>query len=86
MSIDVSSTPDPNSLLAGSSIYQAVQNLLLAARALGLGALMTTVQGQIESELRSLLAIPDDAKPVALIPLGCPVGTSALPTAGLSLR
>jgi nitroreductase len=65
---------DPNTLQAGSSIYQAVQNLLLAARALGLGTVMTTLQAAIEPHLRTLLAIPDDAKPVALIPVGYPVG------------
>jgi nitroreductase len=65
---------DPATLLAGSSIYQAVQNLLLAARALGLGSVMTTLQAAIEPQLRALLAIPDDAKPVALIPVGYPAG------------
>lgn len=63
---------DPGSLLAGSSIYQAVQNLLLGARALGLGSVMTTLQAAIEPQLRALLAIPDDAKPAALIPIGYP--------------
>lgn len=63
---------DMNSLLAGSSIYQAVQNLLLAARGLGLGSVMTTFQQLIEPELRELLHIPADARPVALIPVGYP--------------
>ncbi|HJP40447.1 MAG TPA: nitroreductase family protein [Dehalococcoidia bacterium] len=67
-----SPTNDPNSLLAGSSIYEAVQNLLLATRALGLGAVLTTFQAGIEPELRELLALPDDTKPAALIPLGFP--------------
>jgi nitroreductase len=69
-----SPTPDPQSLLAGSSIYQAVQNLLLAARALGLAGVMTTIQAQIGPELRSILALPEDATPAALIPLGYPAG------------
>lgn len=67
-----SPTPDPTSLLAGSSIYQAVQNLMLAARALGLGTLMTTAHAMIEPALRKTLEIPDDAHPVALIPIGYP--------------
>jgi len=65
-----SPTRDPNSLEAGSSIYLAVQNMLLAARALGLGTLMTTAHRLIETELRSILDIPADAHPVALVPLG----------------
>lgn len=60
------------SLLSGSSIYPAVQNLLLAARGLGLGTVLTTFQAQIEPMLRELLGIPEEAKMVALIPLGYP--------------
>lgn len=67
-----SPTEDPTSLLAGSSIYMAVQNLMLAARALGLGTLMTTAHQHIEPDLRKILALPDDAFPVALIPIGYP--------------
>ena len=40
-----SPTTDPSTLLAGSSIYQAVQNIMLAARALGLGTVMTHLPG-----------------------------------------
>jgi nitroreductase len=65
-----SPTPDPASLLAGSSIYMAVQNLMLSARALGLGTLMTTAHAMIEPNLREMLSLPDDAHPVALIPIG----------------
>ena len=65
-----SPTPDPASLLAGSSIYMAVQNLMLSARALGLGTLMTTAHAMIEPNLREILSLPDDAHPVALIPIG----------------
>ena len=67
-----SPTQDPTSLLAGSSIYTAVQNVMLSARALGLGTVMTTAQGMIETTLRELLKIPDDAYPVAFIPIGFP--------------
>ena len=65
-----SPTPDPASLLAGSSIYMAVQILVLSARALGLGTLMTTAHAMIEPNLREMLSLPDDAHPVALIPIG----------------
>ena len=67
-----SPTQDPASLLAGSSIYAAVQNIMLAARALGLGTVMTTAQGMIEGTLRETLRIPEDAYPVAFIPIGYP--------------
>ncbi len=67
-----SPTQDPTSLLAGSSIYLAVQNLLLAARALGLGTVMTTAHGMLDADLRRILNIPDEATPVALIPIGYP--------------
>jgi len=69
-----SPTNEPNSLLAGSSIYPAVQNLLLAARALGLGAVMTTIHSHVEPDLRRILGLPDEATPAALIPLGYPLG------------
>ena len=67
-----SPTQDPQSLLAGSSIYQAVQNMLLAARALGLGTVMTTFQGAVDDVLRERCGIPDDAVPAAIIPMGFP--------------
>jgi nitroreductase len=69
-----SPTRDINSLFAGSSIYGAVQNLMLAARAIGLGTVLTTFNQQIEDTLRSEFNLPDDAKPVAVIPLGYPDG------------
>lgn len=67
-----SPTPDPTSLEAGSSIYMAVQNLMLSARALGLGTVMTTAHVMIEDTLREATGIPDNAYPVALIPMGYP--------------
>lgn len=67
-----SPTPDPTSLEAGSSIYMAVQNLMLSARSLGLGTVMTTAHVLINDVLREAAAIPDDVYPVALIPIGYP--------------
>src|SRR4029077_2482541 len=43
----------------GASVYPACQNLLLAARALGYGGVMTGWHGGVETELRKLLLIPD---------------------------
>ena len=65
-------SPTSEGLLAGSSIYQAVQNMLLAARGLGLGTVMTTFHAGIEPLLREMLELPDNATPVALIPIGWP--------------
>lgn len=55
-----------------SSIWPAVQNLLLAAHALGLGAALTTITTVFGDELRSLLALPDHVRPLAVVPLGWP--------------
>jgi nitroreductase len=49
--------PDPTE---GASIYPACQNLLLAARARGLGGVITMWHGRVEADLRALLEIPDD--------------------------
>ncbi|MEU4620958.1 nitroreductase family protein [Actinoplanes sp. NPDC023801] len=56
----------------GSSIYGAVQQLILAARAHGLGATLTTLHVGHEEDVRRLLGLPDDALTMALIPLGHP--------------
>jgi nitroreductase len=56
----------------GSSIYGAVQQLCLAARAYGIGTSLTTLYGGHEDELRELLGLPPDALTMALIPMGYP--------------
>lgn len=58
----------------GSSIFPAVQNLMLAARAFGIGSTLTTFHRAREPEFRELLNIPDDVHLAALIPLGYPTG------------
>ena len=59
---------------AGSSIYPAVQNMLLAARALGLGATLTTLYLNFEKDAEAALGLPPDWHSYALIPIGYPVG------------
>jgi nitroreductase len=55
------------------SVFPAVQNLLLAARGLGLGATLTGAHALAGADrLRTLLGLPDNVKPVACIPLGYP--------------
>jgi nitroreductase len=56
------------------SIFPAVQNLCLAARAAGLGTVLTTVARREEAALREAMAIPGDVEVVALIPVGWPDG------------
>jgi len=59
---------------AGSSIYPAVQNMLLAARALGLGATLTTLYLSFEKEVEAILGLPADWHSYALLPIGYPLG------------
>lgn len=58
-----------------SSIYPAVQNLMLAAAALGLATRLITLHRIYERELKTLLDIPEWVETAALIPLGYPDGT-----------
>ena len=56
------------------SIYPAVQNVLLACRALGLGASLTTMHQMFESEMHAHFGIPETYGVVAVIPIGYPEG------------
>ena len=57
------------------SIYPAVQNLLLAARAVGLGATLTTLPLWSTTLARRTLGLPATVTPVAVVPMGWPTGT-----------
>jgi nitroreductase len=59
---------------SGSSIYPAVQNMLLAARTLGLGATLTTLYLQFEKEAEAALGLPPGVHSYALLPIGYPMG------------
>lgn len=61
-------------LQQGGSIFPAVQNFLLAARAQGLGAAITLWHGSCEGELRSRVGIPDDWLIATLLTVGWPKG------------
>jgi F420 biosynthesis protein FbiB-like protein len=71
---------DNTSIWAGSSIYGAVQNMMLAARAQGLGTVLTTFNIVLEDLIRKEYGLPDDARPVAVIPVGYPDGQNFGPT------
>ncbi len=62
------------SVVGGASIYPAVQNLLLACRAEGLGCVLTTLLCQREPEVRAILSIPEPWATAAAVPIGYPVG------------
>ena len=64
--------------LLGSHIFPAVQNLMLAAAALGLGTRLTTIWQHRDAEVRELLGIPDSVETMAMIPLGYPGGSEHL--------
>ncbi len=65
---------DRVSVVGGGSIYPAVENLLLAARAEGLGCVLTTLLCAEEPEIKKLLDIPAGWGTAAMIPLGYPAG------------
>jgi nitroreductase len=58
----------------GASVYPACQNLLLAARSLGFGGVMTTFHHPVEAELAEIVGLPDGVAIAATIPLGRPAG------------
>jgi nitroreductase len=62
------------SVVGGASLYPAVQNLLLACRAEGLGCVLTTLLCSREKEVRELLEIPEPWATSAFVPIGWPVG------------
>ncbi len=69
--------------LDGSSVVPAVQNLMLAARSLGIGSLPTTLHPDVMERVSLLLGVPDTATFHLLIPMGYPVSERAF---GISRR
>jgi nitroreductase len=62
------------SRIRGASIYPAVQNIILACRAFGLGVVLTTNHIRCEGEVKALLGLPGDVSTYALMPIGYPQG------------
>lgn len=67
--------PDP---MEGASLYPAVQNLLLAARGLGYGGVITGFHRPVESELKALLNIPEEVFIGCTVTIGKPAGSHGL--------
>jgi len=61
-------------LADGSTAYPAVQNILLAARSLGLGAVLTTQHFFVPGEMEAVLGLPSSVTLAAVIPVGWPKG------------
>jgi nitroreductase len=59
--------------IEAASIYPAVQNIILACRALGLATVITTNHLLYEDEVRQILGIPAEVDTYALMPIGYPV-------------
>lgn len=70
---DIDGTMDVGTPFA--SVYPAVQNLMLAARSLGLGSTLTTVYRVRHDEVRDALGVPDGYQIVAMVPIGHPAGS-----------
>ena len=68
--------PFPNAAATSyyGSIFPSVQNLLLAARAVGLGAALITLPLWSTFSARRILGLPWNVTPCAVIPIGWPVG------------
>lgn len=65
---------DRVSMVGGGSVYPAVQNVMLACVAEGLGCTLTTLHCLQEDRVKDVLDVPDDWATVALVPIGYPVG------------
>lgn len=65
---------DRVSFVGGGSVYPAVQNALLACRAEGLGCVLTTLHCRFERDVQKIVDAPPEWAPVAVVPIGWPIG------------
>jgi nitroreductase len=59
---------------AGASIYPAVQNMVLACRAVGLGTTLTNRHMMFQKEVDKALGLPEGVHSYAILPIGWPMG------------
>lgn len=66
---------------SGSSIFPAVWNAMLAARAEGVGSTLTTLISHQEEQVRRILGVPDDPewRMACCVPMGYPQGKFGVP-------
>lgn len=63
---------DPQDSFMYSTIYPAAQNMIVAARSLGIGTCFTTFPGNAEPEIRELCNVPDDLHMFVYVAVGYP--------------
>jgi nitroreductase len=63
----------------GQALFPAIENVLLACRAVGLGASLTTVHTAFGRELDAWLGLPENCPTCAMIPIGWPRGSFSTP-------
>lgn len=63
---------DPQDSFMHSTVYPAAQNLIVAARSLGLGTCFTTFPGQAEPQIRALCNVPEDLHLFVYVAVGYP--------------
>jgi nitroreductase len=68
---------DRLTIVGGASVYPAVQNVLLAARAEGLGTALTTLLCAVEPQVKELFGIPEGIATAALVASSCSCVVSA---------
>ena len=70
--------------VAAASTFPGVQNLLLAARSLGIGSVLTTLHPEVMDRVNAMYGVPEEMQFHCCIPLGYPRGkfgpTSRMPT------
>jgi len=62
----------PQESFMHSTIYPAAQNLIVAARELGLGTCFTTFPGHAEAQIRALCQVPEDLHMFVYVAVGYP--------------
>jgi nitroreductase len=61
------------------ALLPAIQNILLACRAVGLGASLTTSHGAYQREIDDMLGLSEATPSIALLPIGWPIGKYGKP-------
>lgn len=73
LSLEIQSAIAKAARTQGASIYPAVQNIILACRALGLGTVLTTIHTFFEDEVKAIVGLPSEVTTFALMPIGYPI-------------